>query len=1112
MKRLATTQINKHGIIRSLVCDKPLLWERLLPKVGNKLLAFQDQTTNHKLNDALQQVLLTGFPLSFSITTQNNLLNCTFLRHTLDTIYICWETFEAIELTNSDSRKEERLTTSKPNDLGVCQTNSTDATLNLKRFTDNLPLVVFEINLFPDGKFEFGFINKEMDSFFPGFNKEAVNADNSLLFVRVHPEDKQKLMDSIRDVFKFSIWDIEYRVVEKGDIRWVKGYGRPEIRMGYITVCTYLQDITKLKRNEEALDRDHKLLRTLIDNLPVSIFVKDINGRKIVANKLDVDYMGLKYEQESLGKTDKDIFGNKNGNGGYIQDLKIIQTGIGIIDEEGQLIYKNGDKRDILVSKVPLKDENGNITGLIGICKDTTNLKKLEERLEIVNYSFHKANVSIFITKKDGDFFDVNELACTSLGYTWKEIMEKKIFDINPFLPIELWKSHWEDMNVTGGRVIFSQHKKKDGTLIDVEINLKMVKYQGQILHCSFVTDITERKKLEEKLIIVDYAFRKSSTATHFMYKDGSIYDFNDAACNLFGYTREEYKKITLFTISTRHTQETWEKRWEELKQNGTTSYSTKLKRKDNALVDVEIISIIFQYGNLELSYTTIFDITEKKKKDEELKRSHERYENATFATSEVVWESDLLADSNYFSKNFTEMFGHPINGLEYGIHNSWRRNLHPDDKERVLAYEASVTKGMKDKWQVEYRLKKANGDYAFVLDKGFSIKNDSGKVVRLVGAMRDITKRKKEEERLKLLEKVVTETSQSIVIAEAKIGNDTPIIYANASFTRITGFTLEEITGKNPRFLHNGLDTKDDAGRRIMRNAIKNYLPWKVEVINTKKNGENYWAEVSGFPVYDTNHGKYTHWVAIQTDITARKEAEEEKEHLVKELVEYNKELKQFGYITTHNLRAPLTNLVSICNLIDIDKIEDERTKKLINGFKLSTTLLNETLNDLIKVLFIKENTNLTKDELAFDEVLEKVKHSIESILLLNAVKIEADFSFCKSVSFVYIYLESIFLNLMTNAVKYSHPTRHPVIKIKTSKEADGHIKLSFTDNGIGMNMERVKNKIFGLYQRFHNNPDGKGIGLYLVQSQVSALGGSIDVESKENVGTTFTIHFKKD
>ena len=122
----------------------------------------------------------------------------------------------------------------------------------------------------------------------------------------------------------------------------------------------------------------------------------------------------------------------------------------------------------------------------------------------------------------------------------------------------------------------------------------------------------------------------------------------------------------------------------------------------------------------------------------------------------------------------------------------------------------------------------------------------------------------------------------------------------------------------------------------------------------------------------------------------------------------------------------------------------------------------------------------------------------------------IKDDFSEVQSVHFNNAYMESIFLNLVTNSLRYAHPQRYPVITLKTSINPDGSSKLVYSDNGIGMDIERVKNKIFGLYQRFHENPEGKGMGLYLVHSQVTALGGKIEVDSEEGIGTTFTITFK--
>ena len=171
---------------------------------------------------------------------------------------------------------------------------------------------------------------------------------------------------------------------------------------------------------------------------------------------------------------------------------------------------------------------------------------------------------------------------------------------------------------------------------------------------------------------------------------------------------------------------------------------------------------------------------------------------------------------------------------------------------------------------------------------------------------------------------------------------------------------------------------------------------------------------------------------------------------------------------------------------------------------------MINDTLNDLIKVLIIKENPQWDTEQVLFQEVLDKVKTSIYMKLTNMVVTVKADFAEAASVVFSNAYMESIFLNLITNSLRYAHPQRYPIITIKTFKQADGTTKLVYTDNGIGMNIERVKNKIFGLYQRFHNNPDGKGMGLYLIHSQITTLGGKIDVESEEGVGTTFTVTFK--
>jgi PAS domain S-box-containing protein len=284
--------------------------------------------------------------------------------------------------------------------------------------------------------------------------------------------------------------------------------------------------------------------------------------------------------------------------------------------------------------------------------------------------------------------------------------------------------------------------------------------------------------------------------------------------------------------------------------------------------------------------------------------------------------------------------------------------------------------------------------------------------------------------------------------------------------------------------------------------------------LINTKQiRDENGKVQINYSTVFDISQRK-----SYEKELLIAKRFAEEQNKLINEkneklleLLKRNLDLQQFSFIITHNLRAPLTNLIFICKLINPNKIEDPSTLKLIEFFKKSTYQLDETLNDLINVLNVKENTNLTLDELSFEEITDKVKESISESLSDNKAIIETDFSDMPTVHFAKVYLESIFLNLITNSIKYRHPERNLIVKIKTIKDAIGRSKLTFSDNGIGMDMSRVKHKIFGFHQRFHKNADSKGIGLILIKTQLNALGGEIEVDSEVNMGTIFTITFKE-
>ena len=184
--------------------------------------------------------------------------------------------------------------------------------------------------------------------------------------------------------------------------------------------------------------------------------------------------------------------------------------------------------------------------------------------------------------------------------------------------------------------------------------------------------------------------------------------------------------------------------------------------------------------------------------------------------------------------------------------------------------------------------------------------------------------------------------------------------------------------------------------------------------------------------PVADEK-GIVTHWIAIERDITQKKHYELEREQIIAELSQNNKDLKQFSYITSHNLRAPLSNLTGLLNLIEDINIEDPELKEIITGFSKSTHLLNETINDLVKVIIIKDNPSIQKEKVLIKDVFENVFNQLSFLISVHKPILKIDLEDVTILDINKSYLESIFLNLLTNAIKYRDPNRQLKITIAT-------------------------------------------------------------------------------
>ncbi|WP_339921636.1 PAS domain-containing protein [uncultured Flavobacterium sp.] len=526
---------------------------------------------------------------------------------------------------------------------------------------------------------------------------------------------------------------------------------------------------------------------------------------------------------------------------------------------------------------------------------------------------------------------------------------------------------------------------------------------------------------------------------------------------------------------------------------------------KDLVLVFVTGITFRYILSANDNRNKVIFE--KLKKTNDEIKESNEKYDIVAKATSDTIWDWKIQEDNLLWSKGIKSVFGYDQEQIGDSS-KWWFDNIHPEDSIKMSIKLYSFIEQKTQNWQDEYRFKCADNTYKYVLDRGFLLKDANGKAIRMIGAIQDITKQKEEELRLKLLETVIVQTKDSIIITEANFNKRKlpKIVYVNPAFSIMTGYSSFEVIGKSPDLLRGSNSDKKNIKKII--SAIKNKEDSTIEMIAYTKNEEEFWLRFSMIPIYNSEND-LTNWVSIQRDVSEEKKQENEKEQLMRELTQNNKDLKQFSYITSHNFRAPLSNLTGLLNLLEDIPVTNPELQEILNGFNKSTHLLNETINDLTKVMVIKDNPSIQKEVVILKEVFENIFSQLTLQINTHQPIVTIDFEKAPVLEINKPYIESILLNLLTNSIKYK--SENKILKISVSTyELENYTKLIFEDNGIGIDLERNHDKVFGLYQRFHNYPDSKGLGLYLVKSQVEAMGGTISIDSQVDKGTIFTLTFK--
>ncbi|HEY0654289.1 MAG TPA: PAS domain S-box protein [Chryseosolibacter sp.] len=436
---------------------------------------------------------------------------------------------------------------------------------------------------------------------------------------------------------------------------------------------------------------------------------------------------------------------------------------------------------------------------------------------------------------------------------------------------------------------------------------------------------------------------------------------------------------------------------------------------------------------------------------------------------------------------------------------------FHPED---VIFIHEAVNQSIKRKTQfnIRYRLKHRSGEWRWIEETGVGV-FDNDTLTMLEGFLVDVTAQRKSEEELIQITEENHRVFNNPVSLNVVIGEGGTFKRVSDSWTSLLGWSKEEML-QTPfvQLLH-----PDDLDATL----------YVVEGVRTGK-------KVSQFENrYRCKDGSYR-WLlwscapdmhlpvfyASAVDITDRKKYEEELlrsktnvEAIALTLQEQNKALDEFAHIISHNLRSPIGNINALINLLDENSgIQDY--KLIFYKLKNLAKNLSETMNDLMETLKVKTQTDLQKDQIRFKEILDKVIQSLEGELIQAEASVTFDFNEAPVIEYPKAYLESIFQNLLSNSIKYRSPDRKPKIHFvsqKVERKGDSYIEVKISDNGQGIDLEKFGDKLFGLHKTFHVHEHARGVGLFLVKTQIESMGGSIAANSEVDKGTTFTIRFRK-
>ena len=926
-------------------------------------------------------------------------------------------------------------------------------------------------------------------------------------------KDRQMFIDSIENAIeKGHNYDIEIDAMPPdGKSFFVRAIGLSEFSDGKCSrFYGFLQNINQKAVAIKELAIKEELFRKIFLHAPYGMAITDLDGKISQLNKNMGDFFG--YEEDELLQIRINQFSHQEDTdltNDYIQQLLIDKRESFKLDK--RYIHRDGSTIWAQISVSSIKNEEGKITNFIVQLQDITERK--HDELLLINYkdlldrSNHIAKIGSW------------EIDVKNHNVSWSDSLKSVLNTRENYIPtfedsISYFTSeeHKDTIEIAIKNALEFGQNFDEQILVNVgDGNLKWVRMVGisefADNQCKrlygLIQDIDYIKKVQIEVSNQEEQWRTTfdhaNAGIALINFDGVVYKVNQSMCDIFGYTIDEMQQIRIKDISL---PEDLDENIELMSNliNGTSSsfcMEREFINKENNIIwtNITVSAVKNDFNELTHMVAQIIDITASKTNELLLKKYKEILERSNDVAKIGSWELDPRSQELFWSENLSHLLGTSDANRSF-IDESIVNYLLEEDREYMSSLlQDAVING--NNFDIEILLKTGTGPRWMRMIGISDYENGTCKLLH--GLVQDIHEFKTAQLDVLFREEEFRQTFWHAPIGMALLDLNGNILRINPTMCDTFGFTEKEMLELDKKIISHPEDAIN-TGELVKKLLNEEFESFQQERRYYNKNKKLIWGILSMSAVKN-DEGVISHFVMLVNDIT-------EKKLLTENLTEHNDRLQNYAHIVSHNLRSHTGNLAMLLELSEIDD-KQRIDQELFDHIKAASANMNETVGHLSEIVEIQ---NLIKNTLVPQNLRKRIKKALENVQAtlsqINgkvSIKVNEEFM----VYAIPSYLDSILLNMLTNAIKYRSPN-HPLHLKVVAKNSNGRTSLSFTDNGLGIDLDRYGTKIFGMYKTFHDHKNAKGIGLFMTKNQLEAMGGGIEVISKPNVGSTFTIYFK--